>query len=222
MKYIKLFESYFLDPIIYKIGGMGLRILGFKRTPRGYDWNYQPISEKYKRDISNIFNGIDFEFVESESESESIVLHFTKPKRIPKCTVNIHTYDPADVYYTIRISLYNDEWWTMRWFGVVYATQEHIENYYKKWPHLKSRTFNRDNVEMPSYSPPMYGGYGGSRGDSFSSSDRKDYLCDQFDSLEFLLNQFKDFLQEEKLRFDTNYPDFEESEMRPEDAQYFD
>ena len=224
MKYLKLFESFNPEPEIYKIEGIALKTLGYKRTSTGMDWDWVPITDRYKFRISEVFDGIDFTWEEQKDVDRWLTLHFTQPKRIPKCQVSIHEYDPADVYYTVRISMFNDDWWSFNWFGQVYATQEHMENYYKKYPHFgpggSAYTYKtKEGEEKLSYQPAMYKGFNiYNSADSFGSSDRKNYLCDQFDSLEVLLNQFRDFLLEPKtLRFETQYPDWDQEQIRVED-----
>ena len=224
MKYLKLFEAFKTEPLVYKIPGIALTTLGYKRGKEGFEWSWLPIGDKYKSAISDIFKDIQFDFVELDNQHQWLALHFTKPKRFEECQVSMHEYDPADVYYTVRISMFDDDWWSFNWFGQVYATQEHMLNYYKNYPHFgpggeRHTYINSQGEERLNYQPAMYKGFQPlSAADSFAATDRKGYLCDQFDSLETLLIQFRDFLLDERtLRFETNYPDWDQEQLRVED-----
>lgn len=218
MKYIKLYES-FNDYQIFKIKDLTDARLYHQRdhwTETPY-WKVSKFS-KYSQVVNQLDNsGLDYQFVEEDTYKEGVAIHFTKPKRFDEFTANMHPYTPADLYYTIRIAEYNDEWFLFQWFGQSYATQEHILNHYKKYPHSgpggRMHTFiDKSGVERLSYQPPIYRGYRQHDGDSFGSKTRESnfYLCDQWDSLSILLNDFIRFLKDpNSSRFETNYPKVE-------------
>lgn len=216
MRYIKLYESFEEFEILK------LRSLKDRRVYDNEDEYYMDTRSKEsdftkEDELVNLLNksGLEYEFVEKNYKGK--VIHFKTPKRFDKFSANTHVYSPADLYYTVRVAEYSDEWFIFQWFGQCYATQEHMLNYYREHPHFapggRMHTFtNKDGVESLCYQPPLYNGYyTWSFGDSFANIGHDQigqfYLCDQWHSLSVLLNDFINFLNQPNVaRFVTDYP----------------
>lgn len=223
MKYIKLFFESFSDNIddcdsykgIWKIVDLKISKIWKEREHwSGKDvWRDVSINKRLRYQIINTLtdSNLKFEIVEKDKSIKHIAIHFTTPKRFDRFTANTHEYSPADLYYTIRIYEYEDDWILFQWFGQSYATQEHMENYYKKYPHFgpggRNHTFIDGNgQERLSYQPPLYNGYQPYIGDSFCDRPSYFYLCDQMESILLLLNEFISFMKDpKKSLFETDY-----------------
>ena len=214
MKYILEYNNY-NNFDIWKIKSYDINLLGYNRDENGINWGYVEFSNM---DIINrMLENFNYEVVEVDRVGDiGLTIHFTDPKRFEGFQASMHNYDPSDCYYTIRIYQYNDHWYVFQWFGQQYATQEHLERYYKKYPHFgpggTSYTFmTRAGVESLCYLPPLYKGYSQFSGAAFGSADNiNSYLCDQRDSLEHILGEFLDFLNDpSKPVFETSYPIYE-------------
>lgn len=218
MKYIKLYET-FSDYKIIKLNDLKDHRIYNTVDPCPPDYISRSHFRRSKfTKLDNLIellgrSGLTYEFVEKEKYKEGVVVHFTTPKRFDKFAASMHEYSPADLYYTIRLSEYDDEWFLFQWFGTCYATKEHVENYYKKYPHFgpggsRHTYIDNNGDERLCYQPPIYAGYKDHVviGDNFGSLDRSNfYLCDQWHSLVHLLNDFIDFLKKPNVaRFEAN------------------
>jgi hypothetical protein len=149
--------------------------------------------------------------------------YFENPKHFEKMKFNIHEYEPADVYYAIRISEIQDtdnesESFIFQWFAKLFANEEHLQNHYKKYPHFgpggSRYTFvDSQGVERLSYQPPMFKNietslFGlSSGGDSIGEI----YFCQDRDSLFHILEKFNDFMKDNsQSHFETDYPKYKE------------
>ena len=154
-----------------------------------------PFSKKNRLHI-DLVNEFDYTFVDL-LEKNHIGIHFDEPKRL-----EFNGYSPAELYYTVRIYEHPDEWFTFEWFCQCYATKEHIDNYNKKYQNLPTKFHNPKN-----YTPPLYTGeYLEYSGDLFSDNTR--YLCDQWDSLVSIFNEFISFLKSDEPIFEPDYPKY--------------
>ena len=181
---------------------------------KGYpDWN------EYKDNVvpfsykSILFNTCDGLVEKKEGE-----YYFKDPKYFDKMKFNMHEYEPADVYYYIRLTQIEDkveetESFIFQWVGRLFANEQHLQNYYKKYPHFgpggDRHTFkDSQGVERLSYQPPMYkdeNSIFGHSGDAIGEF----YYCTDREALFNLLEQFNDFVKDDsQSHFETDYPKY--------------
>lgn len=189
----------------------GLKDSGiFKGTPDWNEYNEFIVSFSYESMLFDICEGL-----KKRDDSE---YYFENPKLFEKMKFNIHEYEPADVYYAIRVSEIQNtdtesESFTFHWFAKLFANEEHLQNYYKKYPHFgpggKNHTFTAsDGTQRLNYQPPMYKDVNSIfeySGDSIGET----YYCEDRDSLFYLLEQFNDFMKDDyQSHFETDYPKY--------------
>ncbi len=174
----------------------------------GYKDNVVPFSYK-----SILFNTCDGLVEKKEGE-----YYFKDPKHFDKMKFNMHEYEPADVYYYIRLTQIEDkveetESFIFQWVGRLFANEQHLQNYYKKYPHFgpggDRHTFkDSQGVERLSYQPPMYkdeNSIFGHSGDAIGEF----YYCTDREALFNLLEQFNDFVKDNsQSHFETDYPKY--------------
>jgi len=200
MIHIKLFESYNKRGIASLDDNDDAQdILGvhFNRDNPSKEIDIQ---NRWVNLITQLFkdNNIPFEIVETGKINETakfLAIHFTTPKEFDQ-NPGYHQYNPSNIYYTIRIYEHEDEYFLFQWFSSVYATEQHLQNYYKKHPHSgpggKNYKYHSQitGKEELCYQPPLYKGYDDRGGDGQGGW----LVCDQFDSLKRLLLEFIKFL----------------------------
>lgn len=189
----------------------GLKDSGiFKGTPDWNEYNKFLVQFSYENMLFDICDGL-----KKRNIGE---YYFENPKHFEKMKFNIHEYEPADVYYAIRVSEIQNtdtesESFTFQWFGKLFANEEHLQNHYKKYPHFgpggKNHTYTAsDGTQQLSYQPPMYKDVNsifGYSGDSIGEM----YYCEDRDSLFYLLEQFNDFMKDDsQSHFETDYPKY--------------
>jgi hypothetical protein len=214
IKSFKLFESSIFDDAIWRLTDSDWSAHGGSdpewALKKGIKFEDVPI----EKDFTKYIKGHDFVQIEKDNYPQYQSIHFTKPKRVPVLYQVSGNLTPADVYYTIRIYQHPDEWFLFQWFGEGYATQEHMENYYKKYPHSgpggKNHTYfsKITGKEELCYQPAMYKGpeIHVHNAETFGCF----YLCDQDDSVITLLEEFQQFLDKPEHYFKTDYPKLSE------------
>ena len=183
----------------------------YKDTPNYNEYQRFLVTFQYEDMLFDICDGL-----KKRNPGE---YYFENPKHFEKMKFNIHEYDPADVYYAIRISEIQDtesesESFIFQWFGRLFANEQHLQNHYKRYPHFgpggKMHTYTApDGTERLNYQPPMYKDvnsiFGLGSGDSVGGM----YYCEDRDALFTLLEQFNDFMKDNsQSHFETDYPKY--------------
>lgn len=204
-----------------------LRIKTYEKFKSGVDIYHVPVNllGSVIQDYDSDRNELIHKQINLE-ERESILKYITTPYKIiekgytktlavlfttPKIYVT-HNYYPAHVYYIIRIAQYPDEWFLFQWFNAIFASQEHLEYYYKKYPHFapggNRHTFiGKDNIERLQYQPPIYKDDMDTIPHNASGEYGGHYLCDQKDSLIHIIEEFMGFLKTKDDNFRPDYPE---------------
>ena len=203
MNYLKLFEGFSKFGIarLKELGDSG-ELVGYYNGQNGFlyqDSEFEVnISDSHVNGILRVLSNIPYEIVEKD-HPETLSIHFTKPKEFDE-NPGYHQYNPSNIYYSIRIYEYKDDWFQIQWFSQVYATDKHMQNYYKKYPHFgpggSRHTYtNRDGKDALSYQPPIYKGYNPYNG---SGGQGEFILCDQYDAVLKVIKDFSNFVMNNK------------------------
>lgn len=180
----------------------------YKDTPDYNEYKDSIVPFSYKNILFNIFDDL--------VERKEGEYYFKNHKRFEKMKFNMHEYEPADVYYYFRITqieskIDENESFVFQWVARLFASEQHLQNYYKKYPHFgpggSMHTFtDSQGVERLSYQPPMYkdeNSIFGHTGDAIGGF----YYCSDRDALFDLLEQFNDFVKDNsQSHFETDYP----------------
>lgn len=184
----------------------------FKGTPNWNDYKDHVVDFKYEKNLFEICGKIE------KSNGDNPIYLFKTPKYFEKMKFNMHEYSPADVYYALRIYEINNEVeesesFVVQWIGKLFANPEHLQNYYKKYPHFgpggSNHTFiGSDGKEHLSYQPPMFKDITSMtnyHGDSIGGW----YYCKDRDAFFIFLEQFTDFVNDNtQSHFETDYPNY--------------
>jgi len=205
MLWIRTYESFKSNVDIYYVPS---NLLG--TVIQDYDSESRKIIHKQidLEERENILKCITIPYKIIENGYTGVLaLRFSTPKIF--YDYGVHKYNPAHVYYAIRVTQYPDEWFLFQWFDLIFASQEHLEDYYKKYPHFGpggSRYHREDGVPGLSYQPPIYNDDIDSAPHSTSGGYGGFYLCDQKDSLIHIIEEFMDFLKTKNDNFKPDYP----------------
>lgn len=166
------------------------------------------IKDYIEEDISPRYLGyFNHPHVRVETNRPGLSIHFTVPKRVEEWD----KLSPADVYYNVRIHEYPDEWFLFQWFACGFATPEHFQRYYQKYPHFgpggSRHTFISQitGKEELCYQPAVYKDHK-SMFLSNANSQGWSYVCDGSDSLIRLIRDFDRFLDGPDVLFRPDYP----------------
>lgn len=195
-----------LEPKVYNIKHSGI----FQGSPSWNDYNKNLVTFSQDKLVFEILDGI-----EKKNDGE---FYFPKPKNFEKMKFSIHSYSSADVYYVLRISEIETESgksFVFNWFAKLFATEEHLKSYYKKYPHFAPggdrHTFtDSKGNQVLNYQPPMFKDvqrslFGYSSADTIGET----YYCESVEALVTLLTQFNDFMEDNsQSHFTTAYPKF--------------
>ncbi len=188
----------------------------YKKTPNYEDYKDNLVKFSYENMLFDICDDIITIKNVSGQNNDDIIYFYATPKKFEKMKFNMHEYEPAEVYYANRIYQIQDEEsgaesFIFQWFGKLFASKEHLQNYYKKYPKFgpggDMHTFkSNDGTEQLSYQPPMFkdsSDFFKSNGDTIGSL----YYCEDRSALFTLLEVFNDFVKDStQSHFETDYP----------------
>jgi hypothetical protein len=169
--------------------------------------------------------GIKYEICDEnpdyKGKKDYITIAFNIAKKFDNLSFSLHSYDPAEVRYYIRIYQYQYYWgededmFMMQWVGKLFAHKDHLKNYIAKYSKYRTlrvaekgvENYDKDTNEWSLfYAPPLYldtKSLFSYHGDAKSES----YICRDISALMDLLCDFEEFLTNSKnANFETSYP----------------
>ena len=214
MKYLKSFKS--INEVLNWVGEI-MKISDIRHFLDKCDLSEKPVplNESYLKLITDSFDryGIEYEILDEKSEWNTKTFAFKKPKKFDKMKFNIHEYDPAEVYYLVRVYQFQYYWgedediFIVQWISKLFAQREHIQNHHDRYPRMGGYTqkevredgiyYYNDKLKQWEllYNPPLYKGPG-SFFNHHGDTQGEMFACRHTSGLLDLLDEFDTFLMD--------------------------